>query len=59
MSAVAVREGLLKGNLEADYLMFINGKVCGVLEAKREEVDVDSDKVSEQVATYAKSVPHC
>lgn len=59
MSAVAVREGLLKGNLEADYLMFINGKVCGVLEAKREEVDVDSDKVSEQVATYAKRVPRC
>ena len=59
MTAVAVREGLLKGNLEADYLMFINGKVCGVLEAKREEVDVDSDKVSDQVTTYAKSVPSC
>ena len=59
MSAVAVREGLLKGNLEADYLMFINGKVCGVLEAKREEVNVESDVVSEQVSTYAKSVPDC
>ena len=59
MTAVAVREGLLKGNLEADYLMFINGKVCGVLEAKREEVDVDSNKVSDQVTTYAKSVPNC
>ena len=59
MSAVAVREGLLKGNLEADYLMFINGKVCGVLEAKREEVNVESDMVSEQVSTYAKSVPNC
>lgn len=59
MTAVAVREGLLKGYLEADYLMFINGKVCGVLEAKREEVDIDSDKVSDQVTTYAKSVPNC
>lgn len=59
MSAVAVREGLLKGNLEADYLMFINGKVCGVLEAKREEVNVESYMVSEQVSTYAKSVPDC
>lgn len=59
MSAVAVREGLLEGNLEADYLMFVNGKVCGVLEAKREDVDVDSDIVSDQVATYAKSVPGC
>lgn len=57
MSAVAVREGLLKGNLEADYLMIINGKACGVLEAKREEVNVYSDVVSEQVATYAKRIP--
>ncbi|MDR1761149.1 MAG: hypothetical protein LBR55_01735, partial [Bacteroidales bacterium] len=30
VSAVAVREGLLKGNLEADYLLFINGKAVGV-----------------------------
>lgn len=37
ISAVAIREGLLKGNLEADYLLFINGKAVGVLEAKREE----------------------
>lgn len=59
MTAVAVREGLLKGNKEADYFMFINGKAVGVLEAKREEVDVNSDIVSEQVATYARSVPNC
>lgn len=45
MTAVAVREGLLKGNKEADYFMFINGKAVGVLEAKREEVDVNSDIV--------------
>ena len=25
-TAVAIREGLLKGNLEADYFLFINGK---------------------------------
>ena len=59
MSAVAVREGLLKGNLEADYFLFINGKAVGVLEAKREEIDVSSDKVSSQVVTYARSVPDC
>ena len=35
----------------------INGKACGVLEAKREEIDVASNMVSEQVATYAKMVP--
>lgn len=38
-TAVAIREGLLKGNLEADYFLFINGKAIGVLEAKREEID--------------------
>ena len=25
-TAVAIREGLLKGNLEADYFLFVNGK---------------------------------
>lgn len=56
-TAVAIREGLLKGNLEADYFLFINGKAVGVLEAKREDIDALSDKVCEQAALYAKSVP--
>ena len=59
MTAVAIREGLLKGNLEADYFLFVNGKAVGVLEAKREEVDVASGIVSDQVMTYARSVPGC
>lgn len=59
ISAVAIREGLLKGNLEADYLLFINGKAVGVLEAKREEINIFSNIVSEQAITYAKSVPDC
>ncbi len=59
ITAAAIREGLLKGNLEADYFLFINGKAVGVLEAKREEVDISTSKVSEQVVTYAKSVPSC
>ncbi len=57
ITAAAIREGLLKGNLEADYFLFINGKAVGVLEAKREEVDISSDMVSEQVVTYARNVP--
>ena len=57
-TAVAIREGLLKGNLEADYFLFINGKAVGVLEAKREDIDAHSDKVCAQAALYAKSVPH-
>ena len=44
-TAVAIREGLLKGNLEADYFLFINGKAVGVLEAKREETDAFSSGV--------------
>ena len=56
-TAVAIREGLLKGNLEADYFLFINGKAVGVLEAKREDVDALSDKVCNQAALYARSVP--
>ena len=57
-TAVAIREGLLKDNLEADYFLFINGKAVGVLEAKREETDAVSSIVCEQAALYAKSVPN-
>ena len=57
-TAVAIREGLLKDNLEADYFLFINGKAVGVLEAKREETDAFSSIVCEQAALYAKSVPN-
>ena len=57
-TAVAIREVLLKGNLEADYFLFINGKAVGVLEAKREETDAFSSIVCEQAALYARSVPN-
>ena len=57
-SAVAIREGLLKGNLEADYFLFINGKAVGVLEAKREEADAFASKVCEQATLYARNVPN-
>ena len=57
-TAVAIREGLLKDNLEADYFLFISGKAVGVLEAKREETDAFSSIVCEQAALYAKSVPN-
>lgn len=57
MTAVAIREGLLKGNKEADYFLFLNGKAVGVLEAKRAEVDVTDQCVCEQAEDYARSVP--
>ena len=51
MSAVAIEEGLLKGNLEADYLLFLEGKAIGVLEAKKESA-VLSDIVANQAENY-------
>ena len=36
ISAVAVREFSMNDGSEADYLLFIEGKACGVIEAKRE-----------------------
>lgn len=51
VSAVAIEEGLLKGNLEADYLLFIEGKAVGVLEAKRAERQLN-EVVAEQAENY-------
>ena len=59
LTAAAIREGLLKGNREADYFLFINGMAVGVLEAKREEVDVSSEMVCDQAELYARGVPVC
>ena len=59
LTAAAIREGLLEGNREADYFLFINGKAVGVLEAKREEVNVVSDVVLEQAIRYTRYVPEC
>lgn len=59
ITAAAIREGLLERNHEADYFLFINGKAVGVLEAKREEVDVASDIVCEQTIKYTRYVPEC
>lgn len=57
MTAVAIREGLMEGNKEADYLLFLNGKAIGVLEAKRIEVDINTSCVQEQAIGYTRSCP--
>lgn len=57
MTAVAIKEGLMVGNKEADYLLFLNGKAVGVLEAKRIETDINSDIVQEQARLYTRSCP--
>lgn len=52
LSAAAIKEGILEGGKEADYLLFINGKAVGVLEAKKASTDVSSDKVISQAEGY-------
>lgn len=52
LSAAAIEEGILQGGKEADYLLFINGKAVGVLEAKKASTDVSSDKVIDQAEGY-------
>lgn len=52
LTAAAIEEGILQGGKEADYLLFINGKAVGVLEAKKTSTDVSSDKVIEQAEGY-------
>ena len=59
ITAAAIREGLLMGNREADYFLFVNGMAVGVLEAKRQEVYVASDVVCEQAISYTRYVPKC
>ena len=59
ITAAAIREALILGKKEADYLLFINGKAVGVLEAKREEIDVSSVRVCEQASGYTRYAPKC
>ena len=57
-TAVAIREGLLKGNLEADYFLFIKlERLIGVLEAKREETDASRQKCVSKLHYMLKVYP--
>ena len=51
-SALAVKEGLMQGNTESDYLLFIDDKAIAVVEAKREENPLGED-VQAQAEYYA------
>lgn len=53
-STVAVKEALMVGNTESDYLLFIEGKAIAVIEAKREENPL-GDEEKKQVENYAVS----
>lgn len=51
--ALAVKEALMKGNKESDYLLFVDGKAIAVVEAKKEENDLDEKRVGGQAESYA------
>lgn len=51
-SASAVKEGLMQGNTESDYLLFVDDKAIAVVEAKREENPLAED-VQNQAEFYA------
>lgn len=55
-NAVALTEGLLNGNLEADYLLFLDGKIVGVVEAKRPDIDLVA-AAGGQAVNYTYEVP--
>lgn len=52
---VAVREFMMKDGTEADYLLFVNGKAAGVIEAKKSGVSLSG--VENQSAAYAAALP--
>ena len=56
ISAVAVREFLMSDGSEADYLLFIEGKACGVIEAKKEGVTLSG--IHTQAMHYATHLPN-
>ena len=51
-SASAVKEALMQGNTESDYLLFVDDKAIAVVEAKREENPLGED-VRAQAEDYA------
>ena len=52
---VAVREFMMQDNTEADYLLFVEGKACGVIEAKK--LGVSLSGVENQSKGYACHLP--
>lgn len=53
-NAVAVKEALMIGNTESDYLLFVEDKAIAVVEAKKEENNLGTE-VAEQAEKYSKN----
>ena len=51
-SAAAVKEALMRGNTESDYLLFVEDKAIAVVEAKKETNPLGGD-VERQAERYA------
>ena len=51
-STVAIKEALMKGNTESDYLLFVDGKAIAVVEAKKEANNLGAD-VAAQAEFYS------
>ena len=51
-NAIAVKEAIMQGNTESDYLLFVDDKAIAVVEAKREENPLGED-VQKQAEDYA------
>lgn len=51
--AMAVKEALMQGGKESDYLLFVDNKAIAVVEAKKES-DSLGPKVASQAEHYAK-----
>ena len=51
-NSLAVKEALMVGNKESDYLLFVDNKAIAVVEAKKES-DTLGDKVASQAEQYA------
>ena len=58
---VAIRElPLNPGHGEADYLLYVNGKACGVIEAKKEGATLKGVKVQSKAhSVFVKKMPSC
>lgn len=52
---VAIREFVMKDNGESDYLLYVNGKAIGVIEAKKAELSLSG--VETQSQGYAENLP--
>ena len=53
-AALAVKEALMKGNKESDYLLFVEDKAIAVVEAKKEENPLGAN-VEKQAENYART----